>query len=138
MSKFTLNFISNSKVGDKHVYSQIFVALPQGSGHAPFQRLDALKNAKVMSAGRRIDPLNPQAADAASEGWVEVDLPNGAILKTLSADARMPAFKGKVHSTRIVRSGSLVDIPCEGTGRANDGMGTLKTIVVLDGKRIFV
>jgi len=138
MALHQLNYISNEVVRGDPVYSQTFVALPVGRRHGPFRRLDALPSAKILSAGRRVDPGKPAAADAKSEGWVSIDLPEGAILKTVSCDPRVPAFKGKTHNIMVVRNGILEPMDFEGVGRVNDGKGSLKIIVVLDGNRVLV
>lgn len=135
---FTLDYIRNEQVGGKSLYSQTFVALPQASSYSAFKRLDAVSGARIVKLGRRVDPVSPVEADRRSNGVVEVQLPEGAVLKTITTEARLPASKGRVHSTRVVRQSALIDIPCEGMGRVNDGHGTLKTVVVLDGARVFL
>jgi hypothetical protein len=140
MAEFQFQHVRNvaSLDGVSRGYIQMFAALPKSTGgYAQFKRLDSLPGATINRAGRRVDPSRPVDADSRSSGDVIVDLPEGAIIKSVSTNVRTPAFKGLVTKSQIVRHDQLVDITYVDTFRHTDGRAE-STFLLEDGVRVSV
>lgn len=103
-----------------------FVAFPRDGGYAPFRRPDQLGGIVTSRAGTSM-----RAADRRSSTDIEIDLPDGAIVKTVEKFQR----GGNAITVQVVRGDALIDAKYVGARKNGGGWDT---VIEIDGQRVTI
>lgn len=128
MSTFTISAVQNdySSRGRGYTYYS-FAALPTDSGYTSWTRIDDLPGAIVKS--RAFSGTNSAARHSSTE--VEVELPDGTIVKTVAKGAH------RVDVVRV-RGSELTDDGVKFVGNTKRPNGEWGTVIEVDGKRLTI
>lgn len=118
------NISSTGKTGTS-LYT--FVALPRGGGYAPFARPDLIGGIVMSRAGSSM-----RAEDRHSATEVEVDLPEGSVVKSVAKDQRGGRSEITVQVVRNAALAAAKYIGARKNGAAWD------TVIEIDGQRITI
>jgi hypothetical protein len=115
-----------SSTGKSGLTTYTFVALPRDGGYQRFARPDQLGGIVTSRAG-----FSMRAEDRRSSTEVEIDLPEGALVKTVQKHQR----GGSDIEVEVVRDGALCAVKYIGARKNGGGWDT---VIEIDGRRITV
>lgn len=118
---------NDSASGKSRETTYTFVALPVAGGYGPFRRPQDIAGAIVLSRAGG----GQNAADRHSATLVEVDIPDGTVIKTVvKENARSKT------GVEILRGGCLEG--CKYVGASKNAAGGWDSVVEIDGARVTI
>lgn len=116
-----------SSTGKTGTTTYTFVAVPRETGYGAFIRPEQVPDAIITSRAG----YSMRADDRRSTTEVEVDLPDGAIVKTVRKDQR----RGSRITVQVVRADGMHEVKYVGAQKSGAGWST---VIEIDGQRVAI